>query len=273
MGSKSEARKTKYVFDSSDDDKPLRSFKKAKKSDYDSSDDNKPLSSLRKTTAVKVKAPTRQKKPKPTAKTSRTFESDSENENPLVKSTKNLVIAPKTKKIVESEASSNEDEISNEETEAVKSRYGVLIETTKGQLIQKILNRWWYCSEWPRKGDIAQTKLSRHTALTGHIGCFLSTKKDHNIGKISNQRDPKTSPTFTNLSKKSCEELKAMLESGLLKQKEGIENGAKRHNLLPKISKDASKKIESDFTFLRNLSCSSEDKKAALALKDAGFEN
>ena len=53
--------------------------------------------------------------------------------------------------------------------------------TSKGQLVQSFLVRWWYAMEWPAPEDIADPPAG-YEALDGFPGVFISTRvRNHAI--------------------------------------------------------------------------------------------
>lgn len=49
------------------------------------------------------------------------------------------------------------------------------LETEKGKLVQRLLVRWWYAIEWPKKEDIGIAP-SGYEPLEGFLGVYISTK-------------------------------------------------------------------------------------------------
>jgi hypothetical protein len=48
-------------------------------------------------------------------------------------------------------------------------------DTSKGYLVQTLLQRWWYAIEWPTEDDIG-TPPAGYESLDGFKGVFISTK-------------------------------------------------------------------------------------------------
>eukprot|EP00904_Undaria_pinnatifida_P007190 jgi/Undpi1/3600/HiC_scaffold_16.g06971.m1 len=105
-------------------------------------------------------------------------------------------------------------------TEKLVTRSGVLYETKKGEIIQKLLCRWWYAMEWPAKEDLKPAPPT-FVALEGYPGVFICVEGD-DIGKHLDMRNAATCPCFTNFAEKNSEELKGLLELALTKQKEAL---------------------------------------------------
>ncbi|CAM9168007.1 unnamed protein product [Ascophyllum nodosum] len=100
------------------------------------------------------------------------------------------------------------------------TRSGVLYDTAKGELVQKLLCRWWYAMEWPAQKDLRPAPPC-YEALEGYPGIFICVEGD-DIGKLLDVRNKSTCPCFTNFAKKTSEELKKLLEVALTKQKEAL---------------------------------------------------
>ncbi|CAM9848315.1 unnamed protein product, partial [Choristocarpus tenellus] len=52
------------------------------------------------------------------------------------------------------------------------TRSSVLYKTKKGELVAKLLCRWWYAMEWPAKEDIIPTPPG-YEALDGYPGVYI----------------------------------------------------------------------------------------------------
>lgn len=61
------------------------------------------------------------------------------------------------------------------------------VDTEKGKLVQRLLVRWWYAIEWPKKEDIG-IPPSGYEPLEGFLGVYISTKVRTNFISF---------PTFT----------------------------------------------------------------------------
>mmetsp|Transcript_7127 Transcript_7127/g.10618 ORF Transcript_7127/g.10618 Transcript_7127/m.10618 type:complete len:268 (+) Transcript_7127:106-909(+) len=80
-------------------------------------------------------------------------------------------------------------------------------QTTKGNLVQRLLVRWWYAISWPDEASLDACPGEGYEPLEGFPGVFVCTSMD-NMGAIVDQRDMSTCPSLRNLSKKSSAELK-----------------------------------------------------------------
>lgn len=91
-------------------------------------------------------------------------------------------------------------------------------ESAKGKLIQNILCRWWYAIMWPDPSSILDEPPTDCDGMDGFPGVYICTEGEE-VGTIKDFRDKENSPTFSNLVKKSSEELKALLTNALTEQK------------------------------------------------------
>lgn len=80
--------------------------------------------------------------------------------------------------------------------------------TKKGLIIQRLLCRWWYAIDWPKKEDIPEPPPG-YEAMEGFPGVFISTSVD-SLGKILDLRNPKKCPNLVNLSKVDSAKLQRM---------------------------------------------------------------
>ena len=90
--------------------------------------------------------------------------------------------------------------------------------SAKGQLIQKLLCRWWYAIEWPDPSDIPDKTPPDHDAMDGFPGLFICTQGE-DVGKIMDCRDKAKAPNFINFAKKTSEELRELLIDAITEQK------------------------------------------------------
>ena len=88
-------------------------------------------------------------------------------------------------------------------------------ECTKGQLIQKLLCRWWYAIEWPT--NIPSKAPHMYDAMDGMPGVYVCVEGD-DVGKIKDLRDMKNKPSFSNFLSKGSEELKDLLVLAIERQ-------------------------------------------------------
>lgn len=225
--------------DSSDDDMPIaqlaKKHKKAAPAVESDSDDDVLLTDLPKKTAAKAKTPAKPAakakvtpaksaaakkavtKKAPAKKATPAKKADTK--SPKAKATKGKAAAAKKKKkpAKKKVTKPREQEASGDK---LVTQSGVLYETKKGEMIQKLLCRWWYAIEWPAKEDLKPAPPS-YEALEGFPGVFICVEGD-NIGHLLDVRNKATSPCFTNFASKDCEELKGLLELALTKQKEAL---------------------------------------------------
>eukprot|EP00903_Cladosiphon_okamuranus_P011057 g10438.t2 len=143
------------------------------------------------------------------------------------------------------------------------TRSGVLYETKKGEMVQKLLCRWWYVMEWPAKEDLRPAPAS-YEALEGYPGVYICVEGD-DIGKLLDVRNKATCPCFTNFEKKTSKELKGLLEKAFKAQKEALvaywgENA------------DEAGKIDRELKWLMAVDPVKADKAADRALKQATMD-
>lgn len=90
--------------------------------------------------------------------------------------------------------------------------------TLKGELVQKLLCRWWYAIDWPTQESIDTPVPNTYMPLDGYPGVHICVKGD-DMGKIIDNRNPETCPSFQNLKAKTTEELKELLIEALDNQR------------------------------------------------------
>ena len=133
----------------------------------------------------------------------------------------------------------------------------------KGQLIQKLLCRWWYAMEWPDPATLPEKPPKYYDRLDGFPGVYVCTKGDE-VGKIVDMRDKDKCPCFNNFAKMSSEELQKLLLRALESQKQQLVKlegtGTATESELNKMIKWATK-----------LKPASADKEAVKVLKAAKF--
>lgn len=93
--------------------------------------------------------------------------------------------------------------------------WSAFYETTKGELVQKLLCRWWYTMEWPGPCDAPD---GDYLELDGFRGVYICASGDE-IGKIIDKRDMSTCPNMKNFSRMGVQELKDKLCAALRAQK------------------------------------------------------
>jgi len=214
--------------------------------DYDSddSDDDIPISAL--------KSPTTKKKAakKPAAKSKATKAKAA----PKKKATTAKKKKPATTKKAASKSAAGAS------SSYVSASTELYANSDKGTLIQSLLARWWYVYTWPDPATMTSTPKG-YDALDGFPGVYICTSGE-NVGKFKDDRDPKTAPTFQNLSKKTSAELRDDLLKAIEKQMAALikaeGGGTKTEKDLKALQKWATK-----------LNCSKADKEAAKVLKAA----
>jgi len=91
-------------------------------------------------------------------------------------------------------------------------------ESNKGQLIQKLLCRWWYAISWPDPSSIPKKPPLNYDAMDGFPGVYICTHGDE-VGTIKDLRDKSKTPCFNNFANKTSEELRDLLMKAINEQK------------------------------------------------------
>ena len=91
----------------------------------------------------------------------------------------------------------------------------------KGQLVQKLLCRWWYAVTWPDPAALPDKPPKRYDVLQGFQGVYVCTSGD-DVGKILDMRDKTDRPSFQNYAKKPASELQELLITALENQKKEL---------------------------------------------------
>lgn len=172
---------------------------------------------------------------------------------------KNAAVKKKAKEKTSTRKTKSSRELESSGDKLV-TRSGVLYETKKGEMVQKLLCRWWYAMEWPAKEDLRPAPVF-YEALEGYPGVFICVEGD-DIGKLLDVRNKVTCPCFTNFANKSSEELKGLLENAFLAQKEALiaQWGG---------NEDEEGKIDRELKWLKTVDPAKADKAAARALAQA----
>jgi hypothetical protein len=131
----------------------------------------------------------------------------------------------------------------------------------KGQLIQKLLCRWWYGIIWPDPASLPEKKPAHYDALDGFPGVYVCTAGD-DVGKIMDVRDMEKCPSFNNFAKKSSAELQTLLLKALEEQKKQLI--AAKGTGTP-----TEKELNDMIKFTKKVKPSTADKEAAKVLKAA----
>ena len=64
---------------------------------------------------------------------------------------------------------------SSSSSSAASRKSAEFYETTKGEMVQKLLVRWWYAIEWPKVEEIGAPPAG-YESLDGFPGVFISTR-------------------------------------------------------------------------------------------------
>jgi hypothetical protein len=125
--------------------------------------------------------------------------------------------AAKKKKAAKKEASSTTTSSSSDNYQSPSAAlYGSNCQ--KGQLIQKLLCRWWYAITWPDPSKIPSKNPKHYDPLDGIPGVYVCTSGD-DVGVIKDFRDNDLRPNFANFAKKPAEELQTLLIKAIEGQK------------------------------------------------------
>lgn len=188
---------------SSSEDLPLSSLKKspAEEDSDDESDSDVPLASLK-----SKKKSTTKKKPK----------KKTEKKTPA----KKKKIVKKASSSISSKAAASSASTSNTDYQTVSAAfYGT--QCKKGLLIQRLLCRWWYATEWPDPQSLPEAPPPYYDAMDGFPGVYVCTSGDK-VGHIWDMRDQEKCPNFVNYCKKPAAELQTLLLSALGKQRQAL---------------------------------------------------
>jgi len=170
--------------------------------DDDDDDDDIPLSAL--------KIPSPLKKKKVASKSSKKGSAAKAKAKPKLK-------APTKKKAKTSATKSTSSASStNDYSSPSFALYGT--ESNKGQLIQKLLCRWWYAISWPDPSSIPNKPPLNYDAMDGFPGVYICTHGDE-VGTIKDLRDKSKTPCFNNFANKTSEELRDLLMKAIKEQK------------------------------------------------------
>jgi len=169
--------------------------------DSDDDDDDIPLS------ALKIPSPAKKKK----------VASKSSKKGSAAKAkAKTKLKAPTKKKAKISATKSTSSTSTNDYSSPSFALYGT--ESNKGQLIQKLLCRWWYAISWPDPSSIPNKPPLNYDAMDGFPGVYICTHGDE-VGTIKDLRDKSKTPCFNNFANKTSEELRDLLMKAINEQK------------------------------------------------------
>lgn len=134
-------------------------------------------------------------------------------------------------------------------------------ECAKGQLIQKLLCRWWYSIKWPT--NLPSNPPPTYDALDGMPGVYVCVEGD-DVGKIKDLRDMKSKPSFANFLSKGSEELKDLLILAIQEQMKALVDSEGEGTATEKELKEMLK-------WAHKVNADKADKEAARVLKKAGM--
>ena len=69
---------------------------------------------------------------------------------------------------------------SSSSSSAASRKTAEFYETTKGDMVQKLLVRWWYAIEWPKPEEIGNPPPG-YESLDGFPGVYISTRVSKNV--------------------------------------------------------------------------------------------
>ena len=134
-------------------------------------------------------------------------------------------------------------------------------ECAKGQLIQKLLCRWWYAFQWPT--NLPDKPPKGYDLMDGIPGVYVCVE-GNDVGKIKDLRDMKSKPSFSNFLSKDCEELKELLIRAVQGQMAALVEAEGGGTPTEKELKDMLK-------WVSKVNVDKADKEAARVLKKAGM--
>lgn len=265
-----------------DDAVPLKSLVAAPAPD---SDDELPLKTLL------AKPKKKEKDSKDSGSSSKSKSKDKENpESKSKKSSKEKKEKdepPKKKAKRAKKEDSDEDEVEGRNVggggKIVTDSSILYDDTEKGNLVKKLLCRWWYAMEWPSKEDLEKEPPPNYDALDGFPGLYVCVKGDESIGKLLDMRDQATCPSFKNFSEKSSQELTDLLRIALTKQREALREhwgapadknlastdapGKKQKVKLRGPAQEEDDLISRELKWVEKVDCAAADKEAARKMR------
>jgi hypothetical protein len=134
-------------------------------------------------------------------------------------------------------------------------------ECVKGQLIQKLLCRWWYAFQWPT--NLPDKPPKGYDLMDGIPGVYVCVE-GNDVGKIKDLRDMKSKPSFSNFLSKDSEELKELLIRAVQGQMKALVDAEGEGTPTEKELKDMLK-------WVNKVNVDKADKEAARVLKKAGM--
>lgn len=158
--------------------------------------------------------------------------------------------------------------VAKEKTAAVKtgdyqSASAALYESgsKKGQLIQKLLCRWWYATVWPDPANIPDKPPKGYDTLDGFPGVYACSAGDK-VGHILDLRNNEERPSFANYAKKTSKELQEMLLTAMEEQKRQLIEGEGSGT-------ETEKELDQEIKKIQRMSPDAADKEATKVLKAA----
>jgi len=146
--------------------------------------------------------------------------------------------------------------------------------STKGKLIQALLCRWWYAMSWPDTKTIPSDTPQHYDTLDGFPGVYICTSGE-DVGKLLDSRDKSACPNFTNMMKKSSEELKDLLLGAIEGQRTALhrsENGFRNGNSSGRVT-GVEKTLKELERWVKKVNVTKADKEAEKVLKSIGITN
>jgi len=210
-------------------------------SDDDSSDDDVPLAELKKQAMLRAAAKAKAKKsPKPTstpkkaaAKKKKKAPSSKTSAKKSAKKAKTATSGTKRKRASSSSKSAKSAKKKSTSTATKKKKksgsgtseadreYSPIALTSKEQIVERILVRWWYAMDWPTKFSAAPEPAKEFAEMRGIKGVFVGIY-GASIGKVVDTRDSRGCPCSKSLLKKKGAALQATLVKALTKQTEQL---------------------------------------------------
>ena len=174
--------------------------------------------------------------------------------------------APKKKKKVTASKSKSSSTTSSSSSSNYYSSSAALYQSgcQKGQLIQKLLCRWWYAITWPDPAVIPKEPPTNYDSLDGIPGVYVCTSGE-DVGQIKDFRDKDTCPNFKNFASKPAEELQSLLIKALEAQKRILVTAEGQGT-------PTEKDIDTELKWAKKLNPTKADKEAVKVLKAAGME-
>ena len=134
-------------------------------------------------------------------------------------------------------------------------------ECIKGQLIQKLLCRWWYAFQWPT--NLPDKPPRGYDLMDGMPGVYVCVE-GNDVGKIKDLRDMKSKPSFSNFLSKDSQELKELLIRAVQGQMIALVDAEGEGTPTEKELKDMLK-------WVNKVNVDKADKEAARVLKKVGM--